>query len=360
MLQMIAAIGYRLGEYRIGAEPLAERHVQFLAVGQATVGAVMHQDRKPKLARADDRHRQHEGEGIGPQRDQRDRAQDQGPCMRDQGDALPGEAGADLDQLLLAHQVAGAHAKRGHGCFSLASDEPPDVEFPAPTILSRAPAGRRVGLRAEQAQHLGGKIIGRTAHRLSLQRDADCDGPEPPRAGFRIEPRLPAARRHLGGIGAQTFGMQPFHRPFHQRREILAAAGQRHRLDEEPDGIRTHHAVDQRAGIIGRRQLLAGMLFGGAADVKHVAAGGFDEQRFLGAEIIGDLAREGVGRSSYVGDRNRRQAALLEQARRRIEQARAHLPARYARRPHGVFRILRGSTSHTSSMLRNPTLPAAI
>ena len=53
MLQMIAAIGAGLGEDRIGAEPLAQRHVQLLAVGKAAMGAVMHQDRKPELARAD-------------------------------------------------------------------------------------------------------------------------------------------------------------------------------------------------------------------------------------------------------------------------------------------------------------------
>ena len=35
---------------------------------------------------------------------------------------------------------------------------------------------------------------------------------------------MPAARGHLGGIGAQALGMQPLDRPLHQRREILAAA----------------------------------------------------------------------------------------------------------------------------------------
>src|SRR6185295_11679033 len=53
MLQMIAAIGAGLGEDRIGAEPLAQRHVQLLVVGKAAMGAVMHQDSKPELARAD-------------------------------------------------------------------------------------------------------------------------------------------------------------------------------------------------------------------------------------------------------------------------------------------------------------------
>ena len=115
--------------------------------------------------------------------------------------------------------------------------------------------GGRIGLRAEQAQHLGGELFGRAAHRLPFDGDADRDRPEAPGAGCGIEPRLPAARGHLGGIGAQAFGVQPLHRPLDQRREILAAAGQRHRLDEEADGIRPHHAFDQRAGVVRRREL---------------------------------------------------------------------------------------------------------
>src|SRR5207247_274493 len=141
MLQMIAAIGLGFGEHRIGAQPLAESHVQFLAVRQATVGAVMHQDRKPELARADNRNRQHEGERIGPQRNHRDRAKNERPCMRDQGNALPGGPRAYLDQLLLGHQVAGANAKCGHGCFSLLLDALSGAEFPVLTTLSRAAAG---------------------------------------------------------------------------------------------------------------------------------------------------------------------------------------------------------------------------
>src|SRR5450631_1318232 len=58
--------------------------------------------------------------------------------MRDQGDALEGGPRADLDKLLLGHQVAGTHPKCGHGCFSLPADELSGAEFLAPTILSRA------------------------------------------------------------------------------------------------------------------------------------------------------------------------------------------------------------------------------
>ncbi len=121
MLQVIAAIRLGLGEHRPGAEPLAQKQVQLFAFREAAMGTVMHQDRQPELARADDRNRQYKGKRIGPCRDHCDRTQDQRPGMRDQGDALPGRPRADLDEFLLAHDVAGAHAKCGHGCFPLSS-----------------------------------------------------------------------------------------------------------------------------------------------------------------------------------------------------------------------------------------------
>src|ERR1700691_4164037 len=65
--------------------------------------------------------------------------------MGDQHNAFPGRPCANLDKLLLGHQVAGAHAKGGHCCFSLPTDELPSElsrdEFPAPTTLSRADGG---------------------------------------------------------------------------------------------------------------------------------------------------------------------------------------------------------------------------
>src|SRR5258708_34134364 len=61
--------------------------------------------------------------------------------MRDQGNALPGEARAYLDQFLLGHEVASANAKGGHGCFSLLVGELSGAEFPHLTTLSRAAAG---------------------------------------------------------------------------------------------------------------------------------------------------------------------------------------------------------------------------
>src|SRR5689334_11690884 len=114
MLQVITPIGAGLGEDRIGAEPLAQHQIDLLVCRQASMRAVMHQDRKPELARADDADRQQEGQRVGPPRDQGDRTQDQRPGMRDQGNPLPRHALAHGDQLILVQEVAGTHAKRGH------------------------------------------------------------------------------------------------------------------------------------------------------------------------------------------------------------------------------------------------------
>src|SRR3954467_7807490 len=102
MLQMIAAIGAGFGKDRIGAEPLAERQVDLLVRRQTSMRAVMHQDRKSELARADDSDREKEYQRIGPPRHQRDRTQYQRPRMRDQGYPLPRHTLAHGDQLVLA------------------------------------------------------------------------------------------------------------------------------------------------------------------------------------------------------------------------------------------------------------------
>jgi hypothetical protein len=66
MLQMIAAIGAGLGENRIGAEPLAQGQIDLLVRRQASMRAVVHQDREPELPRTDDAHRQQKGQRVRP------------------------------------------------------------------------------------------------------------------------------------------------------------------------------------------------------------------------------------------------------------------------------------------------------
>jgi hypothetical protein len=57
---------------------------------------------------------------------------------------------------MLGHQVSSADAKYGHCYFSLPTNELSGAEF----NLEPRGFGRHIGLRVEQAQHLGGKIVG--------------------------------------------------------------------------------------------------------------------------------------------------------------------------------------------------------
>ena len=143
----------------------------------------------------------------------------------------------------------------------------------------------------------------------------------------------------LARIGAHALAVQSLDGAFHQRREILAAAGQRERFGKEGDRIRRRDGLDQCARVFPRRVGLQRGLLGRARQIQHVAAGGFDEQRFLGAEVIGDLARKGVRGRRDVRDRGSGKAPLLEQPAGAVEQARAHLAPSRTRRTGGVLGV---------------------
>jgi CheY-like chemotaxis protein len=134
-------------------------------------------------------------------------------------------------------------------------------------------------------------------------------------------------------------------------REILPAPRQGQGLGEEGDRVGRGHGLGQSMAVFARRVGLQGSLLGRAREIKHVAAGGFDEQRFLGAEVIGDLARKGVRSGRDVGDRGAGEPTLLEQAACGIKQQRAHLAPRRPRRAHRVLRIGR---RHAAGGLRTP------
>src|SRR5581483_7499685 len=138
MLQMIAAIGAGLRENRIGAEPLAQEKIGLLVRRQATMRAIMHEDCESQLPRTDDSDRkwigQQDKRRMRAARDQRNRARDQRPGVHDHRDALPGEALAHSDELVVAEDIAGMHAKRGHDWIS-----PSDVAS-LPTRRNALPA----------------------------------------------------------------------------------------------------------------------------------------------------------------------------------------------------------------------------
>src|SRR6185312_9142735 len=98
----------------------------------------------------------------------------------------------------------------------------------------------------------------------------------------------------------------------YQRREILPASGQRQSLGKEGHRIRRRHGLRKRMCVFPRRVDSKGGPFRLAREIKHVATGGLDEQRFLGAEVIGDLAWKGVGGRRNVGDRGPGKPPLLE------------------------------------------------
>ena len=210
------------------------------------------------------------------------------------------------------------------------ADEAQPGAVAAGLVVACSPSTRSISLHNSS---------GRTAHRIALDHHADRDRPEPPRGRVGIAQRLPAVPLDLAGIGAQPLAVQPLDGALDQRREILAAARQRQRFGKEGDRIRRRHALDQRARIFPRRLRLQRRLLGRARHIQHVAAGGLDEQRLLGAEVIGDLARKGVGGGRDIRDRGAGQAPLLEQAAGAVEQARAHLASGRAGGADGVLGV---------------------
>ncbi len=77
--------------------------------------AVMHQDREAELARTDEDHGDDVGQRVGKDRDQCDRAEDHGPRMGDQRNALPFDALAQRNKLIARDQLARGNAKSGCG-----------------------------------------------------------------------------------------------------------------------------------------------------------------------------------------------------------------------------------------------------
>ena len=100
MLEMVPAVGARLGEDRVGAQPVRQAVVRVVVGRQATVRAFVHENAETELARADDHDREHERQRIRNKRDKRDGRGDDAPGMGDHPDATPGRTGADAGELV--------------------------------------------------------------------------------------------------------------------------------------------------------------------------------------------------------------------------------------------------------------------
>src|SRR6478609_2863362 len=146
----------------------------------------------------------------------------------------------------------------------------------------------------------------------------------------------------LARIRARAFAVQTLNGAFNQRREILAASGQGQGFGKESDGVRRRHRRRQRVRVFPRRMCLKRRLLGGARQIEHLAARGLDEQGFLGAEVISDLARKCVSRRRDVRNRGSGKAPLPEQAAGAVEQARAHLASGRTRGAGGMLGIVGG------------------
>src|SRR5262245_8556491 len=96
-------------------------------------------------------------------------------------------------------------------------------------------------------------------------------------------------------------------------------------------------------------------LFGTLGDVQYVATCGLDEQRLLGAEIVSNLARKGIGRASDRGDGGAIEAVRLEKRARRVEEAGTDALAGSARRPRTVAG--RGRTGRAQARMLRPLAP---
>src|SRR5262245_1702679 len=72
-------------------------------------------------------------------------------------------------------------------------------------------------------------------------------------------------------------------------------------------------------------------LFSTLGDMEYVATCGLDEQRLLGAEVVSNLARKGIGRTSDRSDGGAIEAVRLEERARRVEEAGTHALAGRAR-----------------------------
>ena len=117
----------------------------------------------------------------------------------------------------------------------------------------------------------------------------------------------------LARISTGAFAVQTLDGAFNQRSEILTAPGQSQSFGKESHRIRRRHRLRQRVRIFPRRVRPKRRLLGRARQIEHLAARGLDEQGFLGAEVISDLARKRVSRRRNVRNRGSGKAPLPEQ-----------------------------------------------
>ena len=166
----------------------------------------------------------------------------------------------------------------------------------AVTIRSAGAAADRTGRASSQlTQRFAHGLAHRRhapTHGMALEHDAERDRPEPAGRDVWGMMRAPPVTRHLAAIGARGLNMQPFDgaRDLGDQVGPLACEGQC--PDEQHEPVGSHHAIDHRARVGLGRARAGRRLLGTLGDVEDVATRGLDEQRLLGAEVVGDLGSE--------------------------------------------------------------------
>src|SRR5262245_37443512 len=149
-------------------------------------------------------------------------------------------------------------------------------------------------------------------------------------------PRVPAVTRHLARMSARTLDMQSVYSPRDLGHQVGPLARKNQCLDEQDDPVGPHHAVDYSIPVGLWCTRASPCLFGTLGNVEHVATRRLDEQRLFAAEVVGDLARKGIGRAGDSSDGGAVEAVRLEERACCVEEAGTHLLASSARRTHAV------------------------
>jgi len=149
---------------------------------------------------------------------------------------------------------------------------------------------------------------------------------------------MPPVTRHLAGIRTRGLDMQPVYGARDLWYKIGPLAGEDQCLDEQDKPISLHQVIDHsfRVGLRGTRP--SPCLFDMLSYVEDVATCGFDEQCLLGAEVVGDLAWEGIGGASDSSNGGAIEAVRLEKRACHVEQAGTHFLAGGSRCTDAVAR----------------------
>src|SRR5262245_63740919 len=149
---------------------------------------------------------------------------------------------------------------------------------------------------------------------------------------------MPPVTRHLAGISTRGLDMQSVYGARDFGYEVGPLAREDQCLDEQDQPVGPHQAINHRFRVGLRRTRTSRRLFHTLGDMEDVATRGLDEQRLLGAEVVGDLTWEGIGCASDSSNRSAIETVRLEKRACHVEEAGTHFLAGGARCSYTVAR----------------------